>query len=179
MGLDPREQPGTSSGTCETTCARRASGTHAPCSSRRSRTSYGGEDAEARRLEERALELAPEGFGTRLFGPRVRLALLRNQLGQVEELLDVEVANRGHDWMVTSSLVTSRLDALLALGRHEEVEEEAGPLVDSRSVLRPFAQRALALVREDDALLAQALAEFERLGLDWHAAETRKLVLEA
>jgi class 3 adenylate cyclase/tetratricopeptide (TPR) repeat protein len=140
---------------------------------------YGGEEAEVRRLEERALELAPEGFGTRLFGPRVRLALLRGQLGQVEELLHVEVANRGHDWMVTSSLVTSRLDALLALGRHDEVEEEAGPLVDSGSVLRPFGLRALGLAREDEALLEQALAGFESFGLDWHAAETRKLVLEA
>jgi class 3 adenylate cyclase/tetratricopeptide (TPR) repeat protein len=139
---------------------------------------YGGEEAEAQRLEDRAVELAPEGFANRLFGPRVRLALLRNQLGLVEELLHVEVANRGHDWMVTSALVTARLDALLALGRRDEVEQEAGRLVDSRSVLRPFAQRALALVRGDERLLAEALAEFERFGLDWHAAETRRLVLE-
>ena len=87
----------------------------------------------------------------------------------------MEVANRGHDWMVTSSLVTSRLDALLALGRREEVEEEAEPLVDSRSVLRPFALRALGLVREDEALArAGALPKLRaRFGLDWHAAETR------
>ena len=91
----------------------------------------------------------------------------------------MDVANRGHDWMVTSSLVTSRLDALLALGRREEVEEEAGPLVDSRSVLRPFALRALGLAREDEALLARALEDFESFGLDWHANETRRLVLEA
>lgn len=140
---------------------------------------YAGDDAEARRLEEGALEIAAEGFGFRLFGPRVRLALLRGQLDLVEELLDQDVALRGHDWMVTSALVTSRLDGLLALGRRDAVEKEAAPLVLSQSVLRPFALRALALAREDEARLQEALAGFVELGLDWHAAETRTLVLEA
>lgn len=81
---------------------------------------YGGEHVEARRFEERALELAAEGFGFRLFGPRVRLALLRNELGAVEAMLDEDVPRRGHDWMVTSAMVTTRLDALVALGRHAE-----------------------------------------------------------
>ena len=43
-------------------------------------------------------------------------------------MLDEDVARRGHDWMVTSAMVTTRLDALLALGRREEVEREAAPL---------------------------------------------------
>lgn len=140
---------------------------------------YGGDDAEARRLEERALEIAAEGFGFRLSGPRVRLALRRNQLELVEELLRDDVPRRGHDWMVTAAMVTSRLDGLLALGRRELVEEEAMPLTSSRSVLRPFALRALALAREDEELLQDAIAAFVKLGLDWHADETRKLVLEA
>ncbi len=135
---------------------------------------YAGEDAEARRLEGRALEIAFEGFGFRLFGPRVRLALLRGELDVVEEMLSEDVARRGHDWMVTSAMVTSRLDALLALGWREAVEAEAAPLSSSRSVLRPFALRALALVREDEALLQEALERFESLGLTWHAEETRK-----
>ena len=77
---------------------------------------YGGDHDTARRLEERALEIAFEGFGFRLFGPRVRLALLRNELDVVEEMIDQDVARRGHDWMVTSATVTTRLDGLLALG---------------------------------------------------------------
>jgi class 3 adenylate cyclase/tetratricopeptide (TPR) repeat protein len=140
---------------------------------------YAGERPEARRLEERALELAAEGFGFRLFGPRVRLALIRDELDIVEELIDEDVPRRGHDWMVTSAMVTARLDGLLALGRRDVVEEEAAPLAASRSVLRPFALRALALARGDEALLQEALDRFESLGLEWHAAETRKLVLEA
>lgn len=139
---------------------------------------YAGERAEARRLEERALEIAAEGFGFRLFGPRVRLALIRDDLDTVVELIDADVPRRGHDWMVTSAMVTARLDGLLALGRRDAVEEEAAPLTSSRSVLRPFALRALALARGDEALLHDA-EQFESLGLEWHAAETRKLVLEA
>ncbi|MDX6439072.1 MAG: hypothetical protein QOF45_1655 [Gaiellaceae bacterium] len=140
---------------------------------------YGGEPEEARRLEERGLELAAEGFGFRLFGPQVRLALLRDELDLVEEMLDENVARRGHDWMVTSATVTTRLDGLVALGRRDAVEEEAGPLASARSVLRPFALRALGIVREDETMLRDSLARFEELGLGWHADETRKLVLQA
>ncbi len=140
---------------------------------------YGGDLGTARRLEERALEIAFEGFGFRLFGPRVRLAMLRNELDVVEEMIDLDVARRGHDWMFTSAMVTTRLDALLALGRREEVEREAAPLASARSVLRPFALRALGVVRQDEALLQDAIARFEAFGLDWHAAETRRLVLQA
>ena len=61
---------------------------------------YGGVHDASRQLEERALEIAFEGFGYRLFGPRVRLALLRNELDAVEEMIDEDVPRRGHDWMV-------------------------------------------------------------------------------
>jgi hypothetical protein len=140
---------------------------------------YGGDHETARRLEERALEIAFEGFGFRLFGPRVRLALLRNELDVVEALIDQDVPRRGHDWMVTSATVSTRLDGLLALGRREDVELEAAPLASARSVLRPFAVRALGVVREDQALLQDAIERFEAFGLDWHAAQTRLLVLQA
>ena len=101
---------------------------------------YGGEQATARRLEERALEIAFEGFGFRLFGPRVRLALLRNELDVVEEMIDQDVPRRGHDWMVTSATISTRLDGLLALGRREDVEREAAPLIVGS--LGPAALRA-------------------------------------
>jgi hypothetical protein len=140
---------------------------------------YGGADDDARRLEEWASEIAAEGFGVRLFGPRVRLALLRGELDVVEEMLDEDVSRRGHDWMVTSAMVTTRFDGLLALGRLEAVEQEAAPLASAHSVLRPFALRALGVAREDPALLHDAIERFEQLGLGWHASETRKLVLQA
>jgi hypothetical protein len=39
-----------------------------------------------------------------------------------------------------------------------------------------FALRALGVVREDEALIRQALERLEAMGLEWHAAETRKLL---
>jgi hypothetical protein len=95
-------------------------------------------------------------------------------------MIDETVARRGHDWMVTSAMVTTRLDGLLALGRLEDVEREAAPLAEVSSVLRPFALRALGLARQDEALLHDAIEGFEGYGLGFYAAETRRrLVLEA
>ena len=59
------------------------------------------------------------------------------------------------------------------------MEREAAPLVSSRSVLRPFALRALGVAREDESLLLDAIERFEAFGLDWHAEQTRLLVLQA
>ncbi len=139
---------------------------------------YGGERDAARQLEERALEIAFEGFGFRLFGPRARLALLRDELDVVEEMLDEDIFRRGHDWMVTSAMITTRLDGLLALGRLEEAEREATPLATAHSVLRPFGLRALGVARQEETLLRSAIESFESFGLTWHAEQTR-LVLEA
>jgi hypothetical protein len=80
--------------------------------------------------------------------------------------------------MFTSAMVSTRLDGLLALGRIDEVEREAVPLLSVEAVLRPFAQRALGLARQDDVLLRAALEGFESFGLGFHAEETRS-VLEA
>ena len=91
-------------------------------------------------------------------------------------MIDEDVPRRGHDWMVTSAMVSTRLDGLLALGRLEDVERGA-PLASSASVLRPFALRALGVAREDDALCGRARG-LRGFGLGFHAEETR-LVLEA
>jgi hypothetical protein len=45
-----------------------------------------------------------------------------------------------------------------------------------KTYLEPFALRALGFARKDDGLIAQAIQRFEAMGLDWHAAETRKLL---
>jgi hypothetical protein len=44
-----------------------------------------------------------------------------------------------------------------------------------KTVLEPFALRALGIAKEDRRLLAQALELFEGFGLDWHAERTRTL----
>ena len=67
----------------------------------------------------------------------------------------------------------ARLDALADLDRRDEVEEEAPAHARRPNYLRPFALRALGRVRGDSDLVSDALTDFEALGLDWHAAETK------
>ena len=42
--------------------------------------------------------------------------------------------------------------------------------------MEPFALRALGTARGDDELLARADGRFAELGLDWHRAQTERLV---
>jgi hypothetical protein len=42
--------------------------------------------------------------------------------------------------------------------------------------LEAHALRALGIVRDDGSMLEQALSRFEAMQLEWHAAETRKLL---
>jgi hypothetical protein len=106
--------------------------------------------------------------------PRLRLALARNDLDEAERLL--VLPDTGHGWhrgWFFLGNVAARLDALAALGRRDEVEEEAPTHARRPNYLRPFALRALGRVRGDSDLIRDALADFDSLGLDWHAAETK------
>ena len=136
-----------------------------------------GDPETARRLEDAAHEQWMEGYGFTLETPRMRLALARGDLAEVERLLALPDTQHGwhRGWFVFADL-TARLDALAALGLRERVEAEAPRYLKRRSYVEPFALRALGRVREDDALVERALARFEQLGLDWYAAETRALL---
>jgi class 3 adenylate cyclase len=133
-----------------------------------------GDAAAARALEEHARETWMDGYGLTLDTPRLRLALARNDLDEAERLL--VLPDTGHGWhrgWFFLGNVAARLDALAALGRRDEVEEEAPTHARRPNYLRPFALRALGRVRRDPDLLRDALADFESLGLEWHAAETK------
>jgi hypothetical protein len=136
-----------------------------------------GNGGEARVLEARALELWMEGYGFTLDTPRLRLALARGDLAEAEHLLGLpETAHGWHrGWFVFAN-VAARLDALAALGAAERIEDEAPQYVRRRNYLRPFGLRALARVRGDAGLLAEAAAEFASFGLGWHAEQTRALL---
>jgi len=42
--------------------------------------------------------------------------------------------------------------------------------------VEPFALRALGVARRDDELLARADERFAALGLEWHRAQTERLI---
>jgi hypothetical protein len=136
-----------------------------------------GEAEASRALEERAYELWMEGYGFTLDTPRLRLALRRGDLEQVERLLGNP--NTGHGWhrgWFVFANTAARLDALAALHDRKRLEGEAPAHLQPRTYLEPFALRALGQVREDEKLIEQALASFRALGLDWYASETQSLL---
>ena len=136
-----------------------------------------GLDAEARRLEAESAALGFEGYALWLDALRARLALIRGDLDQVEVLLEGSETWRWPIWNYVNG-VEARLDALVAVGRADEAEEDAARHAQPGTYLEPFALRTLGIVRGEPTLVAQALQRFEAMGLDWHAAKTRELARE-
>ena len=128
------------------------------------------EGREARRLEEAALARVVVAGPPEREPALMRLALLRGDLDDAERILEL-LPPGGDPFSVDNA--AARLDALVALGDRDRVEEEAAPFVEGESYTRPFALRALGIVRADGGLVEQAVARFEEMGLDWYAEETR------
>jgi hypothetical protein len=135
-------------------------------------SAHAGDEIEARRLEASADGLEMKGYGLTIDAPRLRLALVRGDLEQAEELLESGEAM----YFAELAARAARLDALSALGKRKQVEDEAAHLLRQGTYLEPFALRALGLMRQDHGLLARAIERFEALELDWHADETRALL---
>jgi hypothetical protein len=134
-----------------------------------------GNEKEARRLERSVEDLGMEGYGN-VFDPRyIEIAIARGDLAEVERKLS--------EWSPEGFLdfdgLIARLNALVALERRAEIEEEAPALVKPGTYLEPFALRALGYARGDDGPIQQAIERFEAMGLDWHAAQTRNLMSSA
>jgi tetratricopeptide (TPR) repeat protein len=125
---------------------------------------------------ERLLQVADygqEGFGDYLDPLLLRLAVIRGDRAEVERRLD---DYRPTDLDDIGGHV-ARLDGLVLLERREEIEVEAPRLLLPDMYSEPFAMRALGYARRDRALYDQAIAAFERMGLDWFAEETRQMAL--
>jgi class 3 adenylate cyclase len=136
---------------------------------------YLGDEEESRRLEERAETIGYEDWRLPNI-PKLRVALARGELDRVEKLLELVEQREGETWFGLLSK-TTLLDALVAVGDRAGVEDQAVPLVRQGSpYLEAHALRALGVVRDDGEMIEQALSQFEAMKLDWHAAETRKLL---
>jgi hypothetical protein len=121
-----------------------------------------------------------EQFGHVLEAPRLRLAMAKGDLATAERLLAALPGPSDH-WLrhgraMALQSVSTRLDALVFLGRRAQIEDEAPQFLRPGTYLEPFALRALGVAQEDPALVQQALARFEQLGLEWHAAQTHMLL---
>ena len=132
-----------------------------------------GDSAEARRLKTHADAITIEGQAE-LDTLWLRLALVQHDLGEVQLLVDasgpVPFAPWAFDWAAVL------LDALVALGDHARIESDAPASLRPGTYVEPFALRALGVARNDPELLDRAAARFTGMHLEWHAAETRKLL---
>jgi len=133
-----------------------------------------GDEDEAHRLEAKADAIGMEGYGMFFHPKHLRLALVREDLVELRRLVDALDPEVLEPWNYESR--AALFDSLIALGDRERIESEAPPAVRPGTYLEPFALRALGFARDDAALLADAAARFEAMGLEWHADETRKLL---
>lgn len=131
-----------------------------------------GDEAEARRLEQKAEDLGMEGYDLVFDPAHIEIALGRGELDVVERKLEEWSPGNMRD---IEGLV-ALLNALSALGRRDEIEAEASALVKPNTYIEPFALRALGFARRDDALVGRAIQRLEAMGLDWHAAQTKQLL---
>jgi class 3 adenylate cyclase len=132
-----------------------------------------GDESRASELERDGLRLAGEGYETYLSGARLRIALERGDRSAAESLVELPV-ERALVW--GPGIFSARLDAFIALGRHDLIEREGPQLVQPGTTVEPFALRALGIARRDDELLARADERFAALGLVWHRAQTDRLL---
>jgi class 3 adenylate cyclase len=132
-----------------------------------------GDSETAEALEERAQEVALQGYDFVLSAPRARLALAR---GDVEAAVSVIPAVENFRISFALANAAARLDALAAARNQAAVESEAPLFLHSGTYVEPFALRALGVVREDEQLIRQALDRFQTMELGWHAAQTRALL---
>jgi class 3 adenylate cyclase len=132
-----------------------------------------GDASRAEELERDGMRLAGEGYETYLSGAQLRIALERGDRGAMESLIELPV-ERALVW--GPGIFAARLDAYVALGRRVRIEEDAPDLAQLGTTVEPFALRALGAARNDDELLARADELFAALGLEWHRAQTERLL---
>ena len=134
-----------------------------------------GDEAEARRLEQVVEDFGMEGYDAMLWPSEVALAVARGDLVTLERKL----GDWKPDGFADMEGLVTWLDAVVALDRKAEIEEEAPALVKPGTYLEPFALRSLGYARHDDGLVAQAIALFDGFGLDWFASQTRQMLSDA
>jgi len=134
----------------------------------------GGDAREAERLAAKADALGMEGYRMWLYPPRIRLAIVRDDLAEVRRLVDGIGPDDLQPWAY--EMPAAMLDALVALGDREAIEAEAEKWLRRKTYVEPFALKALGFARADQSMMTAAAARFEEMELDWFADGTRKLL---
>jgi class 3 adenylate cyclase len=129
-----------------------------------------GDADDARRLERTADALGMEGYGFE--SDRIDLALALGDHDRVEGIVN---SWRPEGFWEFEG-VTAWLNALVALGRREEIEREAPGFLKPGSYLEPFVLRALGYARGEAGPVRQAMKRFEMIGMSWYVEDTLRLL---
>ena len=132
---------------------------------------YCGDDDEAARLEAEADAEIRDAYRSLYSAAKLRLALARNDMSEVERLVGSFDAGP-LIWVETVQSAPALFDALVALRVLDRVETLAPGHLGRRTYAEPFALRALGVARGDEQLLEDASSRFRAMGLDWRADET-------
>jgi class 3 adenylate cyclase len=138
---------------------------------------YAGNTAEAERLLARAEEVGMVTYLLFHAPSRLGLAIARQDRAEIRRLIDsIQPA-----WLTPYSwdLFAVLFDGLVELDDRDRIEAEAPRWLEQDSYVTPFATRALAVARRDEALLEDAAARFDAMGLERHAQLTRAQTAEA
>lgn len=132
-----------------------------------------GSNVEAKRLLARVEDIGMTSY-VAFHTPRwLALALARHDREEIRRIIDsIQPA-----WLAPGNWDqwTTLFDGLVEVGDTARIEAEASQWLDRDMFVTPFAVRALAYARRDEALLNDAAARFEIMGLDRHAQRTRAL----
>lgn len=129
-----------------------------------------GDATAARRFEHLASTLGIEGHDRALTAPRLRLAMMRDDMAEARRLRQ-SYGRPTLRFMFDMAGAMAWLDASAALGCSEDVEREAPALAVPGTCIEPFALRALGIVRDDRSLIEKADRRFVELGQDWYATQ--------
>jgi tetratricopeptide (TPR) repeat protein len=134
-----------------------------------------GDTRQAARLAKTAA-----GFGddsdARVNAPWLRLALARHDLPEIDRLFannHKSLSAYAHWWALDNEAV--RLDALAALGRADQLADEAACYHRTDPYLTAIAERALGTVHRDPARLRTAARAFQAMDLAAQASTTDAL----
>lgn len=133
-----------------------------------------GRDAESTRLIARAEAIGMVGY-TKFHSPRwLALAVAHKEREETRRLVESVDSSwlTGGSWELWAAL----FNGLGLLGDRDRIEADAPQWVRPDAYVAPFAVRALGVARGDRALLTDAVARFEGMGLAWHAQETRRVI---
>jgi class 3 adenylate cyclase len=132
---------------------------------------HGGDDGSAKRLVAKAEAIGMVGYHDLHAARWLNLAVARADHGEARRIM----GSIAPTWLTPAAweLWAALFDGLAMLKERDRIESDAPVWVRPDAYVAPFAVRALGIARHDAALLIDALARFEAMGLDWHAHQTR------